>query len=420
MITIRKKAGYISALACACILFSTAGAISAQGGELQPSSPLTLRGYGTLGIARSTNSQGEVARDLSQPRGIGDHWSAKIDSDFGLQLNYVASNTLEAVVQAVSRYNDRGNFSPELTELLLKYDPNPYLSLRAGRVSTDFLMHGDSRLIGYSQLTARPNIDYYSTLAVTYLDGLDAQLTFPLAGGLLSAKGYFGFLGEKLPFIEEGALDLRGSRAFGAYLDYQSGGWQWRGGLAQIRFKNSMPYPVQQLQGMLRASGVPTAQQAADDLELQGSKARYYTLGVVYDRGPLMVQLMLGRTRYDSIAIQDQDSGMFLAGYRIEEFKPFVGYSKTRSRASHVSSGLPNVGYAALMNAGLSAVQAASHTDQHTYTVGLRWDFRQDMALKFQVDAIRGKPDSVATVRRETPRWDGKTNVFTITLDFVF
>ena len=49
---------------------------------------LSLRGFGTLGVARSTNGQAEVARDLLQPRGISDNWSARSDSDFGLQANY--------------------------------------------------------------------------------------------------------------------------------------------------------------------------------------------------------------------------------------------------------------------------------------------------------------------------------------------
>ena len=65
---------------------------------------LTLRGFGTLGVARSTNGQAEVARDLLQPRAISDHWSGKYDSNAGVQLNYLASDTVEAVVQAASRY----------------------------------------------------------------------------------------------------------------------------------------------------------------------------------------------------------------------------------------------------------------------------------------------------------------------------
>ncbi len=380
---------------------------------------LSLRGFGTLGMARTSNDHAAIARDLSQPEGISNHWSGKFDSNLGVQANYLVNDKVEAVVQAVSRYNYRGNFAPEVTEALLKYDPSPFLSVRAGRVGTDFFMHGDSRLIGYSQLSVRPNIDYYSSLAISFLDGADAQVTAPLGDGLLRGKGYLGFLGEKLPF-SGGYLNLRGSRAIGAYLDYQEEGWQWRGGVARIRFRHRMPDAVGELQTELRNTAQPTAMDAADAFDLQGSSARYYSAGVVYDRGPLMVQLMFGRLSYDLKAMQDQDSLMFLTGYRIGEFKPFAGYSRTRSRNPRVSSGLPDSGSGAAINARLASMLAESGMNQHTYTLGVRWDFRDDMAIKAQLDMIRGNPDSLYTFRNETPGWNGKTNVVTLTLDFVF
>lgn len=379
----------------------------------------SLHGFGTLGVARASNGRAEIARDLSQPDGVSDHWSGKIDSNLGVQANYLVNDTVEAVVQAVSRYSHRGNFAPQITEALLKYDPSPYLSVRAGRVSTDFFMHGDSRLIGYSQLSVRPNIDYYSSLAISFLDGADAQVTAPIGDGLLRGKGYIGFLGEKLPF-GGGYLDLRGSRAMGAYLDYQEGGWQWRGGVAQIRFRHRMPDAVGELQEDLRNTAQPAARDAADAFDLQGTRAHYYSAGVVYDRGPFMAQLMLGRLSYEMDAMQDQDALMFLTGYRVGEFKPFAGYSRTRTRSARVSSGLPDSGSSAAINARLASMLAESGMDQHTYTLGMRWDFRRDMALKAQLDMIRGKPDSLYTFRNEMPGWNGRTNVVTLTLDFIF
>lgn len=403
---------------CLIALLSLSHAVPAQeqnGGM----AALTVRGFGTLGVARSTNGQAEVARDLLQPRGIPDHWSARNDANLGVQANYLASDTVEAVAQAVSRYNYKGNFTPEVTELLVKYDPSAYLSLRGGRIGTDFFMHGDSRLIGYSQLAVRPNIDYFSSLAVTYLDGGDGQVTLPLGDGLLRGKLYYGFLAEKLPFAG-GQLDLRGSRSIGGYVDYQAGGWQWRGGMAQISFKHAMPAAVGELQADLRDTGAASAARAADALELQGTDVRYYSIGAVYDRGPLLLQLMLSRLSYESEAVRDQDSAMFLAGYRIGEVKPFVGYSRVRSRRAHLAPGLPDTGSGAQLNAALAGVLAQSYADQHTVSLGMRWDFRRDMALKFQADAIRGSDDSIYMVRQETPRWNGKTNVFTLALDFVF
>ena len=103
--------------ASACFMALCVMSAAAVAGD--ESSAFSLRGFGTLGLARSTSSQAEVARDLLQPRGVSDNWSGRIDSNVGVQVNYVASNTLEAVVQAVSRYNPEGSFAPELTEAVV-------------------------------------------------------------------------------------------------------------------------------------------------------------------------------------------------------------------------------------------------------------------------------------------------------------
>ena len=86
----------------------------------------------------------------------------------------------------------------------------------------------------------------------------------------------------------------------------------------------------------------------------------------------------------------------------------------------HVASGLPDAGQGALINAALTQVPGQSYADQHTVSMGVRWDFRRDMALKLQADLIRGQRDSAYMFRRESLRWDGDTNIFSLALDFVF
>ena len=50
-------------------------------------SPLELRGFGTLGLARSSSNQADYLRDLSQPDGSRGQWSSNLDSLLGFQAN---------------------------------------------------------------------------------------------------------------------------------------------------------------------------------------------------------------------------------------------------------------------------------------------------------------------------------------------
>jgi len=74
-------------LGCLAIAGHPLFAAAAETAEPTPEANLTLRGFGTLGVARSSSDQAEFVRDLSQPKGISNHWSGLVDTVFGVQTN---------------------------------------------------------------------------------------------------------------------------------------------------------------------------------------------------------------------------------------------------------------------------------------------------------------------------------------------
>lgn len=375
---------------------------------------LTLGGFGTLGAAHSSNDRAEFVRDLSQPGGIAGRWGLKTDTVLGLQANLRLNEQFEGVTQVVSRYNHHGDFTPELMWAFVKFDPTAALSVRAGRLGTEFFMLADSRLVGYSYLTVRPPNDYYGALPFSHIDGADIQATMPLGDGLVRAKAYYGLTREELP-LSYRKWDIANSGMGGAYLDYQQGGWQWRVAYAQIRFKQNLP--IDDLQAALRSAG---ATSAAAALTAAGKTSHFWSGGMVYDHGPWQVQAMLNYTDQGSVLFESSRAGYVVAGYRVGEFTPFLGYSRIKSAPKRFSTGLPDLGMLAQLNATVASVLADSHSDQHTISAGVRWDVYRNVALKAQYDAIRGTPTSIFPYRWEKPDWNGKAGIFSLTLDFVF
>lgn len=397
------------AIACHGPAFAQGDSFSEASSQL-----LTLRGFGTLGVARTNSDQAEFVRDLSQPDGVTNHWSGKIDSLVGIQANFQVTEKLDAVAQVVSHYRYDKTFWPDLTWAFLKYDHDSNFSLRAGRLGTEFYMLADSRQVGYSYLTVRPPGDYYGALPFSYIEGTDLQMTTPLVDGLVRGKVYSGVSREKAPLADR-QWDLDGSRMTGGHIDYLSGSWQWRLGYAQIRFNHDLP--LADLRDTLNTAG---AQAAASAISVEDKLSRFYSAGVAYDKGPLQVQLMLSETRHDSDIFENSRSGYLIAGYRIGEVTPFAGYSWVRSSPKMLSTGLPNVGALTVLNATLASTLADSHSDQHTTILGARWDFRRNTALKAQFDHVRGTPQSIFPYRGEKPGFNGNLNVLSLTLDFIF
>lgn len=386
-------------------------ALICVGGSAASDEAFTIHGFGTLGAVRTTTDHVEFVRDLSQARGATDAWTAKNDSALGLQANWRVSSQWQAVAQVLSRYRFDRSFRPELAWAFVKYDPAPNLSLRAGRLGTEFFMLADSRWVGYSFLTVRPPGDYFWHLPFYSIHGADASLAIPLGEGVIRGKAFYGLSRGHVPLADE-QWDIRRSPMIGAYLEYQLGDWQLRGSYANIRFRHDLPlFPV-----LAKVNGVALPPAAAKFLQVRDTRTHYYSFGVVYDRGPVQAHLMLNHIDQGSHALSDSNAAYLLLGYRVGTVTPFIGYSRVLSRdRDRPALGDP------LSDAVAAYVIEDSHADQKTLFAGARWDFSRNVALKLQWDGIHGSPSSLFPYRRDDrARWNGRMDVFSVSLDFVF
>lgn len=396
-------------LACAlasCLALSAHSAEegSAAGGAVGSGETFRISGFATLGAVRTTSDEVEFVRDLSQARGAQKTWTAKTDSLLGVQADWQIDPQWQVTVQGLSRYRYDRSFRPEISWAFVKYQPSPNVSLRAGRLGTDFFMQADSRWVGYSYLTVRPPGDYFWYLPFHTIDGGDVSINQPLGEAVLRSKLFYGLARGKVPLAAE-QWSVSASPMLGGYLEYQRGPWTARMSYANIRFAHDLP-----LAQVLAAEAVPFPPAAARMLRLEGERSHYYALGMVYDQGPLQLQVMLNRIDQGTRALEDSSAAYVLAGYRLGEWTPYVGVSRVYSRRGAGGKG-PLV----------AAVRADSHSDQTTQFVGARWDFARNLALKAQWDRVRGQPSSLFPYREEDRRrWDGKLDVFSLSLDLVF
>ncbi len=404
-----------------CLMAGLFCSSAAQASEVDaPASDWTLRGFGTLGAMRTTSSDIGIARDLSQPKGTFNHWSVRNDSNVGLQFNYKPSPSLELVAQIVSRYRYNDSFTPEPTLAFAKWEPNASLSLRLGRVGADIFMLADSRLIGYSYLPVRPPQDYFGPLFFSHLDGGDINFTHASDLGVTKTKLFAGRISEKAP-NSMGIWDTSGSLTGGIVLDHQNGPWRLRGSITGIRFSHDIDYLglADNLRAVGHAFGFPSSIAAADALSTRGTSTVLYSTGIIYDDGSLTLQGMLNHMHYQSEVFQNSSAGFLLAGYRIGKITPYIGFSRVNSSFKNHSTGLPGGAFDPL-NSAFAGVMAATTMDHKTWILGTRWDFHKNMALKAQWDAIRGNPDSRFLFFVPGAKWDGKTDVFSLSLDFIF
>ncbi|MDY7537097.1 hypothetical protein QN372_03810 [Undibacterium sp. RTI2.1] len=389
--------------------------------------PFTISGFGTVGAVYSDTGQVDIVRDLLQARGVG--YSSQldfgVDSLLGLQLSTSILDNLDASVQVVSRRSQTG-FDPDVTWAFLKYNPNDNLQLRAGRLGFDVYLLADSRNVAYSYLWVRPPIDYFGNLIVSYIDGADMVIKYPVGPGIARFKAFAGKAREKTyTGVPDQYFSLKGSDVVGGHVEYQTESWMYRVGYSQIRFKNEFP-GFQGLIDGLRSPAInaisPLAATVAGNIGFQDKAINYLSAGIAYDEGPLQAQLMLSQTKSAILPYPGFKAGYFTAGYRIKKWTPYFSYSAAtpEHRQSNGNTGLPfginpNIDILIL---GANALANTVVNKQSTLSLGARYDLGDKIDLKIQVDHVDSTSPQVT--RNAQPGWDGKANLLSVSVNFVF
>ncbi len=378
---------------------------------------LSINGFGTLGAVYNTHGSAEYIRDISQTSGPAGGWSADVDSRLGLQLGWRFTRELDAVVQGVSRYNHNGNYDPQLTWAFLRHTPSPAMQVRVGRVGLDTYMLADSRDVGYSYLWMRPPVDYYGVRHITHLDGVDMVLRRPVGAGLLWGKLYAGLADERIPSEADGVvLDSAGSQMYGGHINYEQGPWRWQLGAMELRYRLDAPSSyydlIRQLDlyadfPLFPAEERAVARATADIMRdiIRSVTLQITSVGIAFDQGRFQAQAMLAHANRPGDE-GDATTAFVTFGYRIDRVTPYLTLSGTRTEGYNLRElGLPLDGQYGLTQRSLS--------------LGARYDFTMNMALKTQFDLIDVEQTGLLW-RRADPSWQGSANVFSLGFDFIF
>lgn len=414
------------ALALAASAFATPA--HALGDGFKPS--FGISGFGTLGIAHSSEKEADfVAHDL-QGGGAGrDHeWSTDVDSKLGLQLTANLTEKLTGVVQVLSTQRYDGTFRPGIEWANLKYNFTPELSLRVGRSVLGTFLASDYRNVGYALPWVRPPVEVYGLVPMTSNDGVDLSYRLTVGDAIHTFQAAYGNTEDRLP--GGGKSKSRGGWMLSDTVEYGAATFR----VVYTRADVSLDFDDTDLlfagyESFARDPGVQLAfpDQAAraaaivDKYDMRDMRTDFIGVGASYDPGKWFVMAEWGQTNTRS-AYGKRTAWYASGGYRIGKFTPYVTYSRAdlKSNGSDPGIAVPDP-RAARLNAGLNAILAGAPV-QKTVSIGIRWDFARNAAFKLQYDHSDISGRSPGTLDHQTPdfRPGGRFDVWSATIDFVF
>lgn len=386
----------------------------------------SFSGYGTLGAVHSGEDRADYLVDAFKPDGPGysDPVSYKVDTRVGGQVSAAFSPRLSGVVQVLVQQNHDNSWQPRVEWANIKYQLTDDLSIRAGRVVLPIFMVTDTRRVGYANVWVRPPVEMYSLVPVTNNDGADATWRLPLGEWTNTMQLTVGRSDSKFPNasgFDPGKAEAR--RIVALVESVESGPFTARLSYGEARLTIAAYRPLFAAFRMFGPPGEAIAQRYGVD----DRRVSFLGLGASYDPGAWFAT---GEwARFDTRSVIGRKSAWYIsAGPRIGKLTPYATYARIKAESAASDAGVSTTGLPPAV-AGLGQVvnatlnrQLGALPQQSTISIGVRWDFLRNAALKVQLDQVRLGARSHGTFGNVQPDFPtgGKVNVVSVAVDFVF
>ncbi|MGX9461467.1 porin [Shewanella sp. A14] len=264
------------------------------------------------------------------------------DSKFGFQSTFNISDRTQAVLQLMMRGSNDWEVEAEWAYLSHRFENG--IQIRGGKLRLPFFMYSDYLDVGYAHITARPNIEVYSEAPSSYT-GADISYDFDLDDSTVTVQAYGG---------ENEDDTLTASDLIGANVT-------WTDEVLTLR----AAYVLAQLDGAITTDTGYTL------IELNDETAAFIGLGASYDNGEFIAITEFTRTEVDG-AFKDSDSGYLTLGYRIKALTPYatVSYHKSKDNEERAANPIQTLAF---------------NAERMSYSLGLRWDAIDNVAIKFDL-----------------------------------
>lgn len=400
------------------------GCCMAEAGEpasADAASRWSFGGFGTLGVVHSGEGAADFTANVVNPgdAGYSRAWSPAVDSRIGMQLGVDLDGGWSAVLQLVSERRLNDGYAPQVEWANIKYQFTPDLSVRAGRIALPLFLAGDYRKAGYALPWVRPPVELYGAIPISSSDGIDTSYRWRAGDINNLTQVFFG----RTDLSISSTARAQARELIGLSNTTTAGALTVRASFLTTELSVGL---ARELFDGLRAFG-PQGAALAQRYEVNAKRADVSSIGVSYDPGAWFLMGEIGRMNARSY-LGDKTSAYVSAGYRIDDFTPYIGYAVARANTATNIAGLDLAALppqyrpvAAQLNGGLNQL-LSTIARQHSATAGVRWDLHPNYALKLQYDRITPKQGSTGTFINVQPgfRSGRPVAVVSAALDFVF
>jgi hypothetical protein len=405
-----------------CLLMLSLSSISAWADESYESwlpEQLHLHAFGSLGASYHDAKDLGYRRNIEQKNTVqANQLGFSSDSLVGAQADWFLNDEFATNLQLVSRNNADGNWKPEVITAFIKYKPSETLQFRLGRMPTASNIGAETRYASYAYTQIRPTPAIYGLLsAYDRYDGVDAEYTTPIATGIGKVIVNYGkTVGEY--YISGNSSHVKDVSNYGIVANWQKDNLDLRALYLLHHAENQTHNEA--LAQALATTPYPLAQQRANELRNTESYNNHiFAASINYDMDAWKLQAVISRSYSDSYFATDGNSGSVLLAYHTGKFTPYGMLAYSKIKTEYKATGLPDISPLQALNTAYNDASHTLNTDLKILSLGVRYDFAENYALKFQVDKNYAKSTPII-ISSKPQGTDKDLTLFTVALDFLF
>jgi hypothetical protein len=390
--------------------------------------------FGNLSLTQ-VNKDGYMIRSVQGYDLEHDHLDFRQYSKLGGQLLFFGDNYLFRTQAVVKRGEEK--YDTELTWLNAQYNFTDNLSIRAGRMQMPMFLNSDTLDIDYIHTWAKPPVEMYGLVPITYYDGAeihyqtninDTYLKFevPLYGKTDTKLNTNSIIGTNAK------LDVTKFKGIKAIAEYENLTFK----TSYYNMKTELPFDISGnldvesnlnplLLAILHANNLTiydlaqnnSLQTALNKLSWNKTKTTILSLGLAYDDGDYIFSTEYSKSRFQESVMPNMEGLYAIAGFRYNKFTPYISFAQHKNKESHFK--INTIQASELINTydptqtTYNQVQSAFdyaqdvlenyiylvNYSQNTTSLGIRYDYDIGIALKFQLDKTTTK--SYGVVHKE-------------------
>jgi len=344
---------------------------------------IVFNGFASV-VGGITTDSDERLYDDYLLHGYDDSFSFSKDSLFALQASSDLGEGLSVTAQILSRSEDSWNANFEWA--YIAYDVNDNLRLLAGRQRTPFYMYSDYLDVSYAYPWITPPQWLYNISFDTF-DGLGAIYNRNIGEFDTTLQLMYGRNNDDGNIAGEDDIKADYKDLFGISLTVVRDWLTLRAGYNQTDL--NMPIEAfNDISAMWREAGYTNV---ANNVEISEDLGTFIEVGFQVDYENILIIGEYSELNLDGTLLSNQEAYYLMGGYRFDTVLAHLTYGVDDGGRGRITGSVPVDIDPALD--GLIAITdylADSQRNKATFiTVGLRWDFHDSAALKFEYSSYK-------------------------------